>query len=118
MTLCDEKGRSVILDSKGKIKTLCIVINADKGTIESETIDLYIEGLLKIINNKESSKYRFRNTEIIGVLYKNLNILIEDTCEVYIGELDLHKYNGQIEIISTSEVKIQFNRFLKFYNNG
>ena len=37
-----KKGRSVILDSKGKIKTLCIVINADKGTIESETIDLYI----------------------------------------------------------------------------
>jgi hypothetical protein len=118
MTLCDEKGRSVILDSKGKIKELCIVINADKGTIESETIDLYIEGLLKIINHKESSHYRFRNTENIVVLYKNLNILIEDTCGVHIVELDLNKYNGQIEIISPYEVKIQFNRFLKFYNNG
>lgn len=118
MILRDEKGRSVILDSKGKIKTLCIVTNADKGTIESETIDLFLEGLLKIITHQNALKYRYINTEFIGVIYDNLEIVIEDNCRVYIGDLDSFKRNSSIEIIPTSEVKIQFNRFLKFYNNG
>lgn len=118
MTLCDEKGRSVILDSKGNIKTLCIVSNADKGTIESETIDLFLEGLFKIITHQNAFKYRYTNTEFIGIIYDNLEIVIEDNCRVYIGDLDSFKRNSSIEIIPTSEVKIQFNRFLKFYNNG
>ena len=118
MILRDEKGRSVILDSKGKIKTLCIVTNADEGTIDSETIDLFIEGLFKIITHQNAFRYRFKNTEFIGVIYNNLDIMIEDNCRVYIADLNLKKHNGQIEIIPTSEVKIQFKRFLKFYNNG
>ena len=117
MILCDAKGRSIILDSKGNINTLCIMINFEE-TIDSETIDLYLEGLSKIVNHKNAFRYIVKNTDLIGVIYKNLDILMDGAHRVYIGDLNSHKYNGQIEIIPPSEVKIQFNRFLKFYNNG
>lgn len=118
MILCDEKGRSIILYSKGNIKTLCIVTNADKGTIESETIDLFIEGLSKIINHNKAFRYRYINTNIVFVTYKNLKIVIDNNYEVYLGSIDSHNFKGSIEVISSNEFNIQFKRFLKFYNNG